>query len=164
MAHFRKRMNVEQAMEYLEELELDDAVAGADVFLEPPTNGNLSDEDSADEDIGGDMDNFNRNQLLANVELRVQAAEGFQDDLFEEDDATPMDVDPPGPLTYPPLPTQLKWSKRGSFADLNAGDIDNAHLGQLTYHTPVQMFELFFSDDNRHSLEKVVVWRLFILS
>ncbi|KAI1698796.1 piggyBac transposable element-derived protein 3 [Ditylenchus destructor] len=37
-----------------------------------------------------------------------------------------MDVDIPGPVTYPPLPAQLKWSKRGSFADLNAGEIDNA--------------------------------------
>ncbi|KAI1718995.1 transposase IS4 domain-containing protein [Ditylenchus destructor] len=147
MAHFRKTMNVEQALEYLEELDLDDAIVGADVFLEPPTNENVSDEDSADEDIGGNMDNLNRNQLLANAELRVQAREGHLDDLFEEDNAAPTDVDPPGPLTYPPLPTQLKWSKRGSFADLNAGDIDNAHLDQLTYHTPVQMFELFFSDD-----------------
>ncbi|KAI1700652.1 transposase IS4 domain-containing protein [Ditylenchus destructor] len=147
MSHFRKTMNVEQALEYLEELDMDDAIVGADVFLEPPTNENLSDEDSADEDVDGDMDNFNRNQLLANAELRVQAAEGHQDDLFEEDYAAAMDVSTPGSVTYPPLPAQLKWSKHGSFADLHAGDIDNAHLDQLTYHTPVQMFELFFSDD-----------------
>ncbi|KAI1706058.1 transposase IS4 domain-containing protein [Ditylenchus destructor] len=94
-------MNVEQALEYLEELDIDDPIVGADVFLEPPTNENLSDEDSADEDIGGNMDNFNRNQLLANAELRVQVPEGHQDDLLEEDNAAPMDVDPPEPFpTY----------------------------------------------------------------
>ncbi|KAI1697390.1 transposase IS4 domain-containing protein [Ditylenchus destructor] len=147
VAHFRKTMNVEQALEYVEELNIDDAIFGADVFLEPPTNEYLSDEDSADEDIGGNMDKFNRNQLLANAELRVQAREGHQDDLFDEVNATPVDVDTSGPVTYPCLHAQLKWSKCGSFADLNAGEIDNAHLVQLTYHTPVQMFELFFSDD-----------------
>ncbi|KAI1712529.1 piggyBac transposable element-derived protein 2 [Ditylenchus destructor] len=35
--------NVKQALEYLEELDID-AIVGADVFLEPPTNENLSDD------------------------------------------------------------------------------------------------------------------------
>ncbi|KAI1706056.1 piggyBac transposable element-derived protein 3-like [Ditylenchus destructor] len=108
-------MNVEQALEYLEELDIDDPIVWCRRLSRTADNENMSDEDSADEDIGGNMDNFNRNQLLANAELRVQVPEGHQDDLLEEDNAAPMDVDPPEPVTYPPFPAQLKWSKRGSF-------------------------------------------------
>ncbi|KAF2889155.1 hypothetical protein ILUMI_17018 [Ignelater luminosus] len=44
-----------------------------DIFIEPPDQNVLTDEDSEDEDSGGFLDNFNRQQQLsAKAEIRLR--------------------------------------------------------------------------------------------
>ncbi|KAK5648228.1 hypothetical protein RI129_003120 [Pyrocoelia pectoralis] len=53
--------------EFWEDIEKSDHVQS--VYIEPPDKRELSDEDSADEDSGGLLDNLSGKQLLANAEI-----------------------------------------------------------------------------------------------
>ena len=67
------RMNVDEAITYLEQLESDEEdIITADVYIEPPTVGNdETDQDSADEGSPVNLNNLNRHQLLANATVKV---------------------------------------------------------------------------------------------
>ncbi|KAK4877620.1 hypothetical protein RN001_010126 [Aquatica leii] len=60
--------SVQEALEMI--LADDEEEFESDFFIAPPEPSLVSDEDSGDEDSGGDFNNFNRNQLLADAELR----------------------------------------------------------------------------------------------
>lgn len=70
--------------EIIDELESDeyqgDAVSS--IFIEPPDAAGLSDEDSANEDEGGLIDNLSSRQLAANAEI-----------VFTNDERVGYDVD-----------------------------------------------------------------------
>ncbi|KAK4883791.1 hypothetical protein RN001_000062 [Aquatica leii] len=61
---------VQEALEMI--LADDEEEFESDLFIAPPEPFLVSDEDSGDEDSGGDFNNFNRNQLLADAELKPQ--------------------------------------------------------------------------------------------
>ncbi|KAF5273477.1 hypothetical protein FQA39_LY07494 [Lamprigera yunnana] len=63
-----KQKKIQEALEML--LADDEQEFEGDLFIAPPEPSLVSDEDSGDEDSGGDFNNFNGNQLLANAELR----------------------------------------------------------------------------------------------
>lgn len=64
---FFRPLNLADIIEELERCESEIDVA--DIFIEPPEVNILSDEDSADEDDGGTVDNLTSRQLAANVEV-----------------------------------------------------------------------------------------------
>ena len=53
-----------------------DSCTGADVYIEPPVEGDISEQESADEDNSGSVDNLSRSQLLSNTEAVIQNVSG----------------------------------------------------------------------------------------
>ena len=62
------RYTVSEVVAMLEE---DDSFSSANIYIDPPDNPNNSDEDSGDEDSGGNMDNLSGPQLRAGAELKM---------------------------------------------------------------------------------------------
>ncbi|KAG8232458.1 hypothetical protein J437_LFUL012104 [Ladona fulva] len=67
-------LSLEEALRILAEDE-DSEVEVADVFISPPEGNELTDEDSADEDKGGLVDNLTGRQLQAEAEIRLTSNE-----------------------------------------------------------------------------------------
>ena len=116
------------------------------VFIEPPDNRELSDEDSADEDNGGLMDNLSGKQLQARAELVMDsgARVGNFDDL-DDDDNIPEDV---------PLSTfvnkkveNLKWLKQMDLLSQDNILSQEPDTSEYRNLSPVELFELFITDD-----------------
>ena len=59
------------AEEVLAQIEEDETVASAMVFVQPPSDGFDSERDSGDENTGGSVNNLSGKQLQANAEARV---------------------------------------------------------------------------------------------
>ena len=59
------------AKEVLAQIEEDETVTSAMVFIQPPSDGFDSEGDSGDEDTGGSVNNLSGKQLQANAEARV---------------------------------------------------------------------------------------------
>jgi len=53
-------------------LEEDDNLVSADVYITPPSQGEITDEDSGPEDDGGVVDNLARTQLRSMAEAVIQ--------------------------------------------------------------------------------------------
>ncbi|KAG5869492.1 hypothetical protein JTB14_013565 [Gonioctena quinquepunctata] len=53
----------------------EDDIDVREIFIEPPDSNVLTDEDSGEEDEGGTIDNLNRQQLSAHVEVRIHNGE-----------------------------------------------------------------------------------------
>lgn len=68
----RRNLTVHDVLNRLEE----EGFFEADIYLTPPGDGQLSDEDSGDEEEGGEINNLNHRQLLAEGEGRILAADG----------------------------------------------------------------------------------------
>jgi hypothetical protein len=66
--YFFRKLTVHDVISMLEE---DNAFQTADIFLEPPPVDELTDEDSGEEDGGGTIDNLNRHQLAASVDVTI---------------------------------------------------------------------------------------------
>ncbi len=68
------RMNVDEAVAYLEQLESDEEdFVSAEIYIQPPENKeNFTDEDSGDE-TSCNLDNLSRNQLLAPASMKVSS-------------------------------------------------------------------------------------------
>ncbi|ESO93032.1 hypothetical protein LOTGIDRAFT_162055 [Lottia gigantea] len=90
----RKRVfNVHEAISFIEED--GDDIRHVDIFLQPPGEGSLSDEDSGDEDNGAGINNLSKQQLLAQADVVVQFMSGEEVSLSAVDDDTPNDVHVP---------------------------------------------------------------------
>lgn len=63
--HFFRNYSLQDVVAMIEETDEEAEVTG--IFIEPP-HGNVSDEDSAEEDSGGLIDNLSSKQLQANAE------------------------------------------------------------------------------------------------
>lgn len=64
--NFFRSYSLQDVVAIIEEMDDEDDFEG--IYIEPP-NGNISDEDSAEEDEGGLIDNLSSKQLQANAEL-----------------------------------------------------------------------------------------------
>ncbi|KAG5864696.1 hypothetical protein JTB14_024668 [Gonioctena quinquepunctata] len=62
---FEAGFTLQEALEmaYIDDIE--------EIFIEPPDPNSLTDEDSADEDSGGELDNLSGRQLRSKVEIRL---------------------------------------------------------------------------------------------
>lgn len=116
------------------------------IFIEPPETRELSDEDSADEDSGGLLDNLSGKQLQARAELVMDSGVrvGNFDDLTEEDDI-PDDV--PLSTFIRQNVTNFKWLKQ---MDLDSNDeilFPQSDSSKYRNMSPIELFELFMTDD-----------------
>ena len=73
----RNRFSVHDVVSQLEE---ENHFDRADIFITPPVNANYSDEDSDDEDLGGDINRLSKRQLDAEAECTLHS--GFEQRSF----------------------------------------------------------------------------------
>ena len=87
----------------LAQIEEDETVTSAMVFIQPPSDGFDSERDSGDEDIDGSVNNLSGKQLQANAEARVvsisRSPEGNEGDnqigcLFDSSADSPQLLEP----------------------------------------------------------------------
>ncbi|KAL8585552.1 hypothetical protein ACOMHN_046212 [Nucella lapillus] len=98
-------MNVHDILNQLEE----DGFFTANVYITPPGDGQVSDEDSANEDGGGQVNNLSRRQLQAEVEGVVNRSDGQLVRMGGPNDNNVFDRDPtarPASPQQAPAPPQ----------------------------------------------------------
>ncbi len=71
----QKLLNLEEALAYLEEPEAEEGANIDEIFIEPRDPNIESDEDSAEEDGGGLIDNLTGQQLRSGVEVKLTNTE-----------------------------------------------------------------------------------------
>ena len=72
-------------------LENDEDFMSADIYIDPPTDSNNSDQDSGAEDGGGIVDDLPRNILQALAHMLVHRGDGDQEIGYEEGASTEAD-------------------------------------------------------------------------
>lgn len=130
--------------EFWQDLETNEHVQS--VYIEPPENRMLSDEDSADEDSGGLLDNLSGKQLLANAEVVMDSGRrlGNFDDLDEGEDI-PDDV--PVSLLFKKIDGNFEWVKHADLLCKEDTFFPQHDTSEYRNLTPVQVFELFLTDE-----------------
>lgn len=131
------------------------------VYVEPPESNILTDEDSADEDDAGFIDNLNRNQLCSGAEIVFSnntRIGGVAEDTITErptlDQPSTTTAAPPSSTSAPPdrgtiiitRPQKTNFCKEGDLSPIlyPFPDPDYTRYAVLS---PVQLFELFFSEE-----------------
>ena len=109
----------------------------ADIYIEP-NDGDITDEDSADEDDGGLLDNLSGNQLNAPAEAVFPDGQG----LLEASPNFDNDNDSTENEEYSPP----SWQKN---VILSTNDVifPEANYGRYRDFSPVELFELFFDNE-----------------
>lgn len=82
----KRTLNTNDIINLLHDIAFDDKMEGADVYIDPPDDGNVSDGDSGEEDLTN-FDQLSRRQLLAPAEVnlrRNQYNEDLNDDNGDE--------------------------------------------------------------------------------
>lgn len=104
--------------EILEELQVDESegLEVRDIFIEPPDPNALSDEDSANEDEGGTIDNLSSRQLAANAEVVYTNEHRIG---FDMDMELPFDV----------LPEEMLPSTAGDHSSVGLREKQNNNIG-----------------------------------
>ncbi|XP_054729248.1 piggyBac transposable element-derived protein 3-like [Anastrepha obliqua] len=128
MSH-RKSLKLHEIEDELEQW--DDA---QDVYIEPPEVAEYTDEDSADEDSGGFIDNLTGRQLLATAEIVTRRTS------FEE---TEDEVTAHGPAKKRKV--SYKW-KKADLPDLPSTEFETTISQDYEGKTCTDMFELFFDE------------------
>ena len=144
--------------EILALLEEEEEDGDVEVYIEPNDPGLLTDEDSADEDDSGLVDNLSGRQLAANAEAvfndghrttendgDVQVIGDDKATFLGEYHATENDNE-----TRNALPTMsYKTAKCSLGTSLTPGDSIFPKANYMKYRdfSPVQLFELFFDED-----------------
>lgn len=144
-------MNVNEIISALEE---DSPIFSADIFITPPENNNLSDEDSGDED-SGDIGNLTGRQLLAEAEVRcqVQSAQGsletiegipfISQDIQENQPSISSPQEPPAKKAK--IIVSRKWRQKDITAKAEMeSTVPNFVLDK---DNPIEFFETFFDND-----------------
>lgn len=103
---------------------------GIDIFIAPPENEDLTDEDSGPEDSVGDINNLNTRQLAAPAEIRVRRL----DDIIESSC------------------TELKDKKKRTWIDGDLEALKFDSFSKFDYNKyadlgPVELFELFVNEN-----------------
>lgn len=105
----------------------------AEIFIEPPDTGILTDEDSGDEDGGGLIDNLPASQLRAQAEVKLLNNDrlGFRTDVDAE-------------FEQPDL-KNIEWIQ-GELQTSN-NEFSNGNYSKYKDASPLELFEMFFDDD-----------------
>lgn len=124
------------------------------VYIAPPDPAVLTDEDSGDEDEGGDFDHLSRRQLLADAEVRTTGG----DVLGEVEPTEQTEVDNGGVSTTdgisPIEPAHMLYPKVSDHRDWISGDFTyiekefpSADYSVFENKSVVDIFELFIDDE-----------------
>jgi DNA excision repair protein ERCC-6 len=133
-----------------------------DIFVEPPEQNYLTDEDSADEDCGGNLENLSKRQLLASVDLRFHNEEDEEEtylhidnpEFYEIQDCAieiQNDVNVNDLFEFPlmPLPMHSTTERNWINGDLEIiGDFfPRSDYSAYENKSPVELFEMMLTDD-----------------
>lgn len=147
--YFFCRLSVHQIISVLED---DSPIVSADIFITPPDNVDVSDEDSGDEDTG-EIGNLARRQLLAEAEVRCQvpSSEGMLETIDGIPSISNKEVN--NPESYSGKPPNKK-AKIASKREWKQNDIRSKTEKEwstpdfvLDKENPLQFFEMFFDND-----------------
>jgi len=121
------------------------------VYIAPPDDGTCSDEDSGDEDIGGNYNNLSRKQLEAEAVATVRTIESHvavgNDDSSESESELPPPAKKKSLGKVRPPQTVRKWIKKDlPQQDRHRPDTFVNRYSELDL-SPVSLFELFFDED-----------------
>ncbi|XP_039286301.1 uncharacterized protein LOC120351830 isoform X2 [Nilaparvata lugens] len=149
--------------EIINELESDeyqgDAVSS--IFIEPPDAAGLSDEDSANEDEGGLIDNLSSRQLAANAEIVFTNDERYGYDV----DSSHMTSDPAKDDSASSSTSKRKkthsrrepnslpsrvWTKNSVFSVPFDQTFPESDFSKYSDFSSVEIFELFFDAELFH--------------
>lgn len=136
MFFFRRGFSLQEALDIAFSEDIDGS------YVEPPEANVLTDEDSADEDSGGTIDNLSGRQLRARAEVK----------FFNKENVTAEPEEPDLPTSSVSASSYLPRSKKDYSwisGDLQAQSIDfpKPDYKQFMDLSPVQLFESFFDDE-----------------
>ena len=130
-----------------------------DIFISPPADPSCSDEDSGDEDTGGNYNNLSSKQLESEAVATVRTLNGG-DVWIGEDDTDELEAELPPPTkrqrqsTGRPKPVERNWLKE----DLPKEKRHEAGIFSDQYAAfdmgPASLFEFFFDEDVIGMIEK----------
>ena len=128
----------------------------ADIAIQPPGDGDCSEEDSADED-DFDINRLSGNQLLAEADVRINYGDRISDTMDDDSQSESLgdalqtnsiqdDSIHRGRLSdeKPPLLTDLRWTNRDIKSRNSQSTPEVNHLEEIG--TPLSLLELFFDD------------------
>ncbi|XP_046393650.1 piggyBac transposable element-derived protein 3-like [Ischnura elegans] len=129
-------MTLQEVLSALED-DQDDVLG---IYIEPPESNVLSDEDSAEEDGGGFIDNLSGRQLRAGAEILVSTQRGeCESDGLETSDKRVNSKRKKVKRVLPTWKDEDLCVKKSLFPDANYCDIGEK--------SPSEIFELFFDDE-----------------
>ena len=127
--------------EILDILENDDN-DDCDIYIEPPYCGNVTDEDSGNEEAGTALHpaNLSGNQLLAPAELRYRNQNEVEDEVEEVTQSNSKKR-----RTSKEVPAKPKWKKEDNL--LGQAPFPEGDYSRYNQMSEIELFELFFSDE-----------------
>lgn len=133
-------LTVQEALDFMES---NDTLDVRKIFIEPPDVNVNSDEDSADEEEVGLVDNLSSRQLLAGAEVVAKVAVP-ETHVQEENDRTEVGCEEGSPSKKPKINCSVTWVKK---------DITEEHaiFPEPNYtsfrgKTPIDIFEMIIDD------------------
>lgn len=131
----------------------DDDLNVREIFLEPPDSNVLTDEDSAEEDEGGMIDNLNRQQLSAHIEMKLHNTKIENEQVTQTDAVTQVEevteIEETTSVSYNitegPGNVKITWAD----GDLFPAPREFPKSDRLRYMnlSPVELFEKFIDDE-----------------
>lgn len=125
-------------MAYIDDIE--------EIFIEPPDPNPLTDEDSADEDDGGALDNLSGRQLKSKVEIKFSNS---TERIISEEDENRISKSRLIKGDISPLPEKINlqesivWVEDGDLEVSRSRTFPEQTYDQFLEKSPVQIFEMF---------------------
>ncbi|XP_022814430.1 piggyBac transposable element-derived protein 3-like [Spodoptera litura] len=144
----RKILTVHEIISCLEE---DSRTISADIYITPPENDDLSDEDSGSEETA-DISNLARRQLLAEAEVRrtvpssegiLENVDGFDQEEEEEPPTTSQAIERPAKKV------KTMVTRKWRYTDISVKPEKETVIPDfvLDKDNPLQFFEMFFDNE-----------------
>lgn len=139
--------------EIISQLEEDEDVLSADIYITPPENNDKSDEDSGDEE-SANINNLSRRQLLAEAEFRATVSShnelGIVEDLLNDSVVDETNETPTTSATLaPPLKKRCLTKRKWTHTDIpeKPEKVSEPPNFLEDLENPLQFFELFFDTE-----------------
>lgn len=125
-----------------------------EIFIEPPDSNVLTDEDSAEEDNGGKLDNLSGKQLNTKVEIKFSNSSRNNSDRDEQPEETIMldNLEKVAQSTHVlcdkiTLQENISWIDDGDLQSSGCRQFPEPSYINFIDKSPVEMFEMFIDDD-----------------
>nr|CAH7762079.1 unnamed protein product [Callosobruchus chinensis] len=141
-----------------EALELAKIDEAEEIFIEPPDSNVLTDEDSAEEDNGGTLDNLSGNQLRSKVEIKLSNSERIpsaerceesrkSDPVSEGENRSFQAKKVNSVMKKINLSEKIRWIEEADLVDSPKTVFPSPNYEPYRNMSPVQIFERFVDDD-----------------